>query len=156
MADAKKALKRLTKELARIKDDAENAELYSAGPSGDNMLEWTGTIMGPADTPYEDGVFILSIVFPPEYPFKPPKVQFKTKIYHCNIDGNGDICLGILKTDNWAPATSMPTLMMQLRALLETPNPDDPLNAEIAAQYTSDKEAHDAKAREVTAAGESY
>jgi ubiquitin-protein ligase len=50
----------------------------------------------------------------------------------------------------------MPTLMMQLRALLETPNPDDPLNAEIAAQYTSDKEAHDAKAREVTAAGESY
>ena len=57
--------------------------------------------MGPAKTPYENGVFNLEIQFPPDYPFKPPKIRFTTKVYHCNINSSGGICLDILK-DNWS------------------------------------------------------
>ena len=58
------------------------------------------------DSPYSGGVFFLSITFPTDYPFKPPKVSFTTKIYHPNINANGSICLDILR-DQWSPALTI-------------------------------------------------
>ena len=58
------------------------------------------------DSPYAGGVFFLSIMFPTDYPFKPPKVSFTTKIYHPNINANGSICLDILR-DQWSPALTI-------------------------------------------------
>ena len=53
--------------------------------------------MGPDESPFSGGVFFLNIHFPTDYPFKPPKVNFTTRIYHPNINSNGSICLDILK-----------------------------------------------------------
>ena len=55
--------------------------------------------------PYNKGAFKITIDFPAEYPFKPPKITFQTKIYHPNIDEKGQVCLPITNAENWKPAT---------------------------------------------------
>ncbi|XP_010084401.1 PREDICTED: ubiquitin-conjugating enzyme E2 D3-like, partial [Pterocles gutturalis] len=70
------------------------------------MFHWQATIMGPNDSPYQGGVFFLTIHFPTDYPFKPPKVAFTTRIYHPNINSNGSICLDILRSQ-WSPALTI-------------------------------------------------
>ncbi|KAH8938111.1 hypothetical protein BDL97_16G065100, partial [Sphagnum fallax] len=68
-----------------------------AGPVAEDMFHWQATIMGPPDSPYAGGVFLVMIHFPLDYPFKPPKVTFRTKVFHPNINSNGSICLDLLK-----------------------------------------------------------
>ena len=87
--------------------------------------------MGPEDSAYTGGVFFLNIHFPTDYPFKPPKVQFVTKIYHPNINSNGSICLDILK-DQWSPALTISKVLLSISSLLTDANPDDPLVPDIA------------------------
>ncbi|KAF3094565.1 Ubiquitin-conjugating enzyme E2 1 [Orbilia oligospora] len=98
------ALKRINKELTDLGRDPPSS--CSAGPIGDDLFHWQATIMGPADSPYASGVFFLAITFPTDYPFKPPKVNFTTRIYHPNINSNGSICLDILR-DQWSPALTI-------------------------------------------------
>lgn len=141
------ANKRITKELLDLQRDPPSS--CSAGPSGDNMFNWQATIMGPSDSPYSGGVFFLNITFPTDYPFKPPKLSFATKIYHPNINQNGSICLDILK-DQWSPALTISKVLLSITSLLTDPNPDDPLVAEIANLYKTDRVRYENTAREWT------
>merc|ERR1719230_1721651 len=139
------AFRRIEKELRDISSNP--CSECSAGPVGDDMFHWQGRIMGPAGSPYEGGVFSLDIHFPPDYPFKSPKIQFKTKIYHCNVNGNGQICLDILK-EHWSPALTIPKVLLSISSLLTDCNPNDPLVPEIADVYLKDRAKHDKTARE--------
>jgi len=122
-------IKRLKKELDEMqKDDTPN---LSAGPINDNLFEWDAVILGPIGTPYEGGIFNLNISIPSNYPFKPPIVIFKTKIYHPNINITGNICLDILK-NQWSPALTISKILLSICSLLSDPNPNDPLVPEIA------------------------
>uniref|UniRef100_A0A8C7J2M9 Ubiquitin-conjugating enzyme E2 D2 n=1 Tax=Oncorhynchus kisutch TaxID=8019 RepID=A0A8C7J2M9_ONCKI len=113
----------------------------SAGPVGDDMFHWQATIMGPNDSPYQGGVFFLTIHFPTDYPFKPPKLAFTTRIYHPNINSNGSICLDILRSQ-WSPALTISKVLLSICSLLCDPNPDDPLVPEIARIYKADSDKH--------------
>lgn len=55
--------------------------------------------------PYNKGAFWIEISFPCEYPFKPPTIRFRTKIYHPNVDEKGEFCLPIISAENWQPST---------------------------------------------------
>ncbi|KAG1173844.1 hypothetical protein G6F70_005513 [Rhizopus microsporus] len=135
------------KELAEISLDPPSN--CSAGPKGDNLYEWVSTIAGPADSPYAGGIFFLDVHFPQDYPFKPPKVTFRTRIYHCNINSQGAICLDILK-DNWSPALTISKVLLSICSLLTDANPHDPLVGSIAHEYLHNREEHDSTAREWT------
>ncbi|QRD94221.1 putative glutaryl-CoA dehydrogenase [Aspergillus flavus] len=121
----------------------------SAGPVGEDLFHWQATIMGPGDSPYSGGVFFLAIHFPTDYPFKPPKVNFTTRIYHPNINSNGSICLDILR-DQWSPALTISKVLLSICSMLTDPNPDDPLVPEIAHVYKTDRGRYEATAREWT------
>lgn len=116
-------------------------------PVGDTLNHMKGTIKGPVGTPFEGGVFHVDIVIPDAYPFEPPKMRFTTKLWHPNVSSQtGAICLDILK-DQWSPALTIKTTMVSLQALLSTPEPDDPQDAEVAAQYKGDLKTWEGTAR---------
>ena len=141
------ALKRLQRELIEIqKDTPVNC---SAGPCNNDLLNWEATIIGPTETPYEGGIFKLKILFPADYPFKPPKITFETRIYHPNINGTGGICLDILK-DMWSPTLTISKVLLSIGSLLTDPNPKDPLCPEIANEYIDRRGEYELKAREWT------
>lgn len=82
---------------------------------------------------------MLELFLPAEYPMAPPKVRFLTRIYHPNVDKLGRICLDILK-DKWSPALQIRTVLLSIQALLSAPNPDDPLDNDIAALWVADED----------------
>ena len=140
--------RRIQKELEDLR--ANPLDVCSAGPINDaNLFVWEATLMGPKDSPYEGGLFSLVIDFPTNYPFKPPKVVFKTKVFHPNINSQGGICLDILK-DQWSPALSVAKVLLSISSLLTDANPKDPLVPDIARLYVEDRAEFDRTAREWT------
>ena len=103
-----------------------------------DIRHWKGRIKGPIDTCYQGGIFDVDIIIPDDYPFKPPKMKFDTKIWHPNISSvTGAICLDILKNE-WTPALTIRTALISLQALMCEPVPNDPQDAVVAKQYMSD------------------
>ncbi len=140
--------KRILKELKDLEQDPPSN--CSAGLVADSDLyTWTATILGPADSPYAGGLFTLAIQFPVDYPFKPPKVAFTTKVFHPNINAQGGICLDILK-DQWSPALSISKVLLSICSLLTDPNPKDPLVPEVARLYETNRDEFNRIAREWT------
>ena len=142
------AHKRIQKELKDLEKDPPLS--FSAGPINRvDLYHWQGSIMGPSESPFHGGVYFLDIRFPNDYPFKPPKLTFKTRIYHPNINSNGSICLDILK-DQWSPALTISKVLLSLVSLLTDPNPEDPLVPEIAHVYKNNRAKYNQNAREWT------
>jgi ubiquitin-conjugating enzyme E2 N len=128
---------------------AEPVAGISATPYQDNLRYFAVAIEGPADSPYERGVFQLELFLPSDYPMAPPKVRFLTKIYHPNVDKLGRICLDILK-DKWSPALQIRTVLLSIQALLSAPNPDDPLDNNVAEVWKNNEAEAIQRAKEFT------
>jgi len=131
------ATRRLQKELQDIRK-AGLRSFRDIQVDEQNMLTWIGLIV-PESVPYNKGAFRIEINFPAEYPFKPPKITFRTKIYHPNIDEKGQVCLPIIQAENWKPATKTDQVIQALVALVNDPEPEHPLRTDLAEEYTKDR-----------------
>jgi len=142
------ALVRIKKEYKEVTNaGGAGASGVSATLVGDDFTHWKGQLAGPDGSPYEGGTFVVDILIPKNYPFEPPKMRFDTKVWHPNVSSaNGAICLDILKNE-WSPALTLRTALLSLQALLSTPNPDDPQDAQVAGQFKKDKKVFEGQAK---------
>ncbi|PFH55375.1 hypothetical protein XA68_18468 [Ophiocordyceps unilateralis] len=105
------------------------------------MHKWHIIISPPSTSAYHPGRYALLLSLPSEYPFRPPTLRFLTPIYHPNVtnDALGNVCLALLKPDQWKPATRILAVLHAVAALLDEPQPDDPLEEAIAEEFRNDR-----------------
>ncbi|CEM28690.1 unnamed protein product [Vitrella brassicaformis CCMP3155] len=119
---------RLLTELREVQKNPESDIELNANM--DNLYSWEAVLSGPKESPYEHGRFTVKLVCPPSYPIHPPKVTFKTQVFHPNVNFlTGEVCLDILKTD-WSPAWTLLYVCRAVIALLYAPNAESPLNCD--------------------------
>lgn len=121
-------------------------------PNEEDLFSWQAIVKGPKDSPYEKGTFVLAIAVGRDYPFQPPFVEFKTRIFHMNVSSHGTICLNTLQTgkDGWSPQFTLSVIAKCVQSMMTDPNPDSPLEMDIASAYKEDVKEHDRMAYEHT------
>lgn len=132
-----------------------------ASPIKGDIYAWRATITGPENTPYAGGTFYCDVTVPSDYPFVPPRVIFRTKIYHVNITKSGSgftrfgglpsRLLGQSTNNQWSPAESISNILTAINQLLKQPDPTDQIVIEDIKQLLlNDRNQHDDIAREWT------
>ncbi|KAI5857981.1 ubiquitin-conjugating enzyme/RWD-like protein, partial [Tricharina praecox] len=141
--------RRLAQDHAMI-SNTPPSDYFFAGDSSDDLTGLSIYLVGPTGTPFESGVFHISLRIPPTYPQDPPKANFTTKIFHPNVDGRtGDVCVDTLKRD-WNPKLTLHDVLVTIRCLLVFPNPTSSLNEAAGKLLLDDYEAFARHARLMT------
>jgi len=145
------AIKRALLELGKVAAGKEDVWMHSGEgvhifPAEADLTFWRALIEAPAGSPFEGGVFALSVRLPHDYPFSPPNIRFETAVYHCNISDSGQICLDILQ-EKWNPALTVPKALEAVRILLANPDTDNALRQWIAELTVANKRHGDGDSR---------
>ncbi|KAL2521018.1 NEDD8-conjugating enzyme Ubc12 [Forsythia ovata] len=121
-------------------------------PNGkDDLMNFEVTIR-PDEGYYLGGAFVFSFQISTMYPHEAPKVKCKTKVYHPNIDLEGNVCLNILRED-WKPVLNINTIIYGLYHLFTEPNHEDPLNPDAAAVLRDNPKMFESNVRRAMAGG---
>lgn len=124
---------------------------FSAGLiDDDDIYKWAVMVIGPPETFYEGGYFKAHLIFPKDYPNKPPKMKFVSEIWHPNIDKDGDVCISILHdpgedkwgyerpSERWLPIHTVETILISVISMLADPNDESPANVDAAKDWRED------------------
>ncbi|KAK6027926.1 ubiquitin--protein ligase [Ostertagia ostertagi] len=139
--------RRLQKELSDLKSCGVKA-YESVEYNESNLLHWT-VLLVPDKEPYNKGAFKVNIDFPADYPFKPPKITLATKIYH-PISTIRDKFVSLSWTRTIGSRQHEQNKMMALLALIQEPEPDHPLRADLAEEFSKDRKKFNKTAEEFT------
>ena len=122
----------------------------SIGLVNDDITQWKILMEGPPDTLFAGGLFKAEMRFPAEYPDKPPKFIFKTKMFHPNIFVDGSVCISILhapgddpnpyedRSERWLPVHSARSVIISVLSMLSEPNPESSANVDAGKMYRDD------------------
>jgi ubiquitin-conjugating enzyme E2 A len=159
------ARRRLMRDFKRMQTDPPAG--VSASPIADNVMTWYGlsckhclrsdlrltydlrnaVIIGPSDTPFEDGTFRLVMHFEEQYPNKPPGVKFISQMFHPNVYATGELCLDILQ-NRWSPTYDVAAILTSVQSLLNDPNTSSPANVEASNLYKDNRKEYTKRVRE--------
>jgi len=131
-------IKRIYLEFKSIKTEG----IFQVFMNNNDHKFWKLLFKGETGTLYADGIWVIYVSFPEEYPISPPEVRFINKIYHCNISNDGKICHEIL-TSKWSPHVSMKKIIEEISSMLTSPNPDDALDSIKGSLLKSDKKQYE-------------
>ncbi|KAI4292242.1 ubiquitin-conjugating enzyme E2 G1 [Pancytospora philotis] len=149
-ADGSRSKAQAMKDYRRITQDAGLNGDFSIGLINNNVCTWEVVIIGPKDTPYESGIYRAEMIFPLDYPDAPPTFRFVTPMWHPNIDKEGNVCISILHkpgddefgyellSERWLPVRTPESVIISIRALLNSPNIESPFNIEAAQQFRNE------------------
>lgn len=152
---AGKKKKKVTAAQLRVQRDLQELTLGNTMkmtfPNPDDILNFTLTIE-PDEGMYKGGAFHFSFNVNQNFPHDPPKVKCTQKIYHPNIDLEGNVCLNILRED-WKPVLNLNAVIVGMQFLFLEPNASDPLNKEAADDLRSNRDAFKRNVRTSMAGG---
>ena len=121
-----------------------------------NLFEWRLSIIGPRDTPYNGGLFYLTLKFPENYPSYPPKVTFDTPIYHMNVASIGYQYTPILGEPNlnilnqWKPEFKVKDILVSIYSLFYMNNIDCKLSNVMTEEFKNNKSLYEEKIKYFT------
>jgi len=136
-----KRTKRILKEFQELEESRgilEDSRIYFEIQE-DNINFIKAMLIGPKDTPYENGYYFFTFEYPPNYPMSPPIAKFMTngtlKTYnnnniHIRFNPNlyvkGKVCLSMLNTwsgPGWVPTNTITNVLVAIQALVLIENP---------------------------------
>ena len=153
------AMKRIREEFISINNKPDiNIGLTAQLRDEDNIFRWRITIVGPKDTSYKGGIFVLYINFPDDYPNSKPEVFFITPIYHVNVnpiksnlpgaEPLGHVSISTLNW--WKPEYKIREVLINIFGLFYMANPDSPYGLDRANELRFNRPLHEEKIRHFT------
>ena len=152
------SLSRLKNEFTDLNRDPLSNLGITVGLPNENIYEWRLSLTGARDTIYNGGLFILKLVFPKEYPNKPPELYFLTPIYHLNVrpkksvppnDENlGHINLSYL--NNWKPINTPKEMLTKLYTIFYFQNAESPYGLDRYDEYRYNNDLFEEKVKYFT------
>lgn len=113
-----------------------------------DIYTWPIIIIGPQNTPFENGIYKAVLKFPRNYPEGPPEFIFQTEMFHPNIGKDGKVCISILhygddftgyeeSSIRWSPVLSPESVIISVISILDKPNTDSSANLDATLVYNS-------------------
>ena len=120
----KETMKRLIKDVRGIiKNPLDSNGIYYKHDDT-NMMRGHALIIGPKDTIYADGYYFFEFDYPADYPYRPPKVTFRTNQdrvrFHPNMYISGKVCLSMLNTwrgEQWTSCQTISSILLTMCTL---------------------------------------
>jgi ubiquitin-conjugating enzyme E2 J2 len=129
---SKAAQKRLSKEYVSMQK--EPPPFIWAVPDEKNILTWNFLIRGPPDSPYAEGEYHGVLLFPSDYPFKPPGIKMFTPSGRFHPDRKICFSMSDFHPGSWNPAWSVATILTGLLSFM--------LSDEMTTGSVTSTEAH--------------
>lgn len=126
--------KRIIRDIIDIQKNPLDDEGIYIHVDENNIKQIKACIIGPINTPYQNGFYFFDIQFTNEYPFKPPIVKYQTRYgiirFNPNLYTCGKVCISILNTwsgPQWTSCQTLRSVLLSLQSIFhENPLHNEP------------------------------